>query len=197
MKLVDILARELKVWPESFGEFCISTIVEGSWAAWFNDRKPSRITNGGWSDIGCVELWISTMPDDHVFAIVTREQWQAAVNALKASTWNGEGLPPVGTVCEVAPPIHWHGTKVRVICHDEGDAVCRVLEGDMLGDLKQLMASELRPIRTAEQIAEDERSDFASALVKDLNIPPANEFNFYYELGERLHKLGYRKQVSQ
>lgn len=84
MKLVDILARELKAWPEGFGEYCISTFVEGAWAAWFNERRPAKHIQGGWTDVGRVEWWLSEKPEDAEYAIVTREEWQAAVEALKA-----------------------------------------------------------------------------------------------------------------
>lgn len=76
--------------------------------------------------------------------------------------WNGEGLPPVGTECEVAKHLHNAGTKVRVLCHDEGAAVCRVIDGDKLHDLCQLEAFEISPIRTE---AERKRDEFTDACI--------------------------------
>lgn len=70
--------------------------------------------------------------------------------------WNGKGLPPVGCVCEIAPPIHDAGTKVRVLCHDENSAVCRILEGDRLHSLCQLEVTEIRPVRTEEERKREE-----------------------------------------
>lgn len=83
MKLVDILARELKVWPESWGIFCVATKVEGNDAAWFNHRNPV-FKDGGWQDLGSVELWLSQEPEDRKQVVVRRFEWQAAVDALNA-----------------------------------------------------------------------------------------------------------------
>ncbi|MEE4652800.1 hypothetical protein V2L06_20455 [Pseudomonas alliivorans] len=114
---------------------------------------------------------------------------------VQPDPWNGEGLPPVGkSVCEYLGANQYdEWSVVNIFAHL--DNIVFVEYGN--GWRAERDISRFRPIRTAEQIAEDERSDFASQLVKDLNVPPANEFNFYYELGERLHKLGYRKQVTQ
>jgi hypothetical protein len=83
---------------------------------------------------------------------------------IKPSTWNGTGLPPVGTVCEVYGCNHDFTTqfnckRVEIILNDGELAVFRVL--GFLDDLKPryhaLIACKFRPIRTPEQIAEDER----------------------------------------
>ncbi|MEB5837073.1 hypothetical protein MXF26_12505 [Pantoea dispersa] len=79
--------------------------------------------------------------------------------------WDGEGLPPLGCICEIAPPIHDAGTKVRVLCHDENAAVCRILEGDQLHSLCQLEAAEIRPVRTeAERKREETITDLQNSL---------------------------------
>lgn len=69
--------------------------------------------------------------------------------------WNGEGLPPVGTVCECQDEsFQWHrGTIVHV---GQGDgamvAVMQTGSGILIGE-----KGEFRPIRTPEQIAAEER----------------------------------------
>jgi len=185
MKLVDILARELKEWPE---------MPEGG-DSLEQDYNNGVIEGGGCGT--CDLFMLSERADDQTFASVTRAQWQAAVDALKvgsASAWVGVGLPPVGTVCEIAPPYRDHGSKVRVLCHDEGDAICRLIEGDELGDIRQYMASEVRPIRTLEQIVAEERA----AAIEDM-------WNVYWQpdaptakqaLG-LLWDAGYRKQEDK
>ncbi|WP_024666509.1 hypothetical protein [Pseudomonas syringae] len=203
MKLVEILATKIKVWPKDAthavqdhkghhsGRIFLlvgpkeNTIRNDSLGGWYLGR-------GVWTAID--PLTNCELADDCRDAIVTRDQWQAAVDSLKSPAWNGEGLPPVGTVCEVAPPIHWRGTKVRVLCLDEGDAVCRVLEGDMLGGLKQLMASELRPIRTAEQIAEDQRKQEIQELMIVLGSVESAD---YKDIAIAIQQANFRKQVSQ
>lgn len=68
--------------------------------------------------------------------------------------WNGEGLPPVGTVCE------WHPNQdgwvqVKILGHD-GEETWFRREGHSTSEACLRMAF-FRPIRTAEQIAADER----------------------------------------
>lgn len=86
-------------------------------------------------------------------------------------SWNGEGLPPVGLEVEVCDSDEPHeayakhiGEKVKIIAHD-------VLNGDDEGlpvavysydcswgkGYHALVAGKFRPIRTAEQIAAEER----------------------------------------
>lgn len=71
MKLVDILARELKVWPE--GIPCM-WVAHGNVIIGRNNRGHEYEMNGCWA-----------IPEDHSIAIVYPDQWQAAVDALKAS----------------------------------------------------------------------------------------------------------------
>lgn len=92
---------------------------------------------------------------DEGFEYVSREQYEAALAASNHPEWDGEGLPPVGCVCEIAPPIHDAGTKVRVLCHDENAAVCRIIEGDRLHSLCQLEITEIRPVRTESERRRD------------------------------------------
>lgn len=71
MKLVDILARELKVWPE------------GEWGS-VGQSESGALHNG---NIGRHDRWTPekfTLATDWIKAIVTRAEWQAAVEALKA-----------------------------------------------------------------------------------------------------------------
>lgn len=80
--------------------------------------------------------------------------------------WDGMGLPPVGTVCEAL----WSTVSgaatyatVKVLAHDEDRAVYRFLTLDRKGEYGSDTSAHIqgfaafRPIRTAEQIAADER----------------------------------------
>lgn len=94
MKLIDILVRELPNrggWPEGAIEFFIHSKeflvgcfydVNGEEAGEQFDAR-----NMEFEDRGTDKLAIS------------REQYEAALAASKLE-WDGEGLPPVGTVCE-------------------------------------------------------------------------------------------------
>lgn len=82
------------------------------------------------------------------------------------NSWQPGTLPPIGFECEIAEPIYNAGTKVRVLCHDDGAAVCRVLEGDKLHSLCQLEISEIRPLRTE---IERMREEAGKALFQAIN----------------------------
>lgn len=72
----------------------------------------------------------------------------------RVTTWPGEVLPPVGTVCEFAT---YHGgdpvwKECKIIAHDDGFAVI-AYKGNYSGQSN----NHLRPIRTPEQIAAEDR----------------------------------------
>ena len=83
-----------------------------------------------------------------------------------SASWNGEGLPPVGTVCEVmASHIHkskW--VKVEILAHakhDKHDAVlvCELKNNGGKSTLSGVIYAphRFRPIRTKAQIEAEER----------------------------------------
>jgi len=86
--------------------------------------------------------------------------------------WNGDGLPLVGTECEVYFPKDTHPEwyKVKVMYLSE---YMTVFFGDgeensyTLKRLKDLEV-EFRPIRTPEQIAAEEQENVISEMVKDV-----------------------------
>lgn len=90
MKLVDILARDLKEWPEEFKVLFVTQDQDGRLYGW-QDSHPECLS-GEW-------VWRKERPardlaswrpgkfdgaEDRSTSIVTRSQWQAAVDALKA-----------------------------------------------------------------------------------------------------------------
>ena len=198
-KLVDILARELKVWPDE------------NWPA------IGQASNG---DLhrepfvgGHLSLGIS-IAKDYEFAVVSRAEWQAAVDALKADEcahsyankvgcpecgelmnkqWIGEGLPPVGTVCEAMSSRTKEYRECVVLAIRGGMAVVTFT------DMEELQwAKDLRIIRTQEQIAAEERKAGIDQVMAD----------FQYTEGQCTHKLarsqaeriwdaGYRKQEEK
>lgn len=77
MKLVDILARELTVWPANIT--CL-WICNGSTIYGKDGHHEYSLSGGDWP-----------IPEDAATSVVCRDQWQAAVDALKA----GESAIPV------------------------------------------------------------------------------------------------------
>ena len=116
--------------------------------------------------------------------------------------WTGEGLPPVGTVCEIRgtvgqelrkQPSEW--TEVEIIAHtDFGGspiAVGRHISGETLG---WGTSNVFRPIRTPEQIAADER-DKAVSEMGVIALSGENELIKTRWL-QNLYDAGYRKQPA-
>lgn len=190
MKLVDILARELKVWPE-----LAKTIEQSAVGMVFFDPYVGKIL-----EVACFDL-----ADDWRDAQVTQAQWQAAVDALKAEKsveWNGEGLPPVGTVCEFAgfnpeetmPTDPRVGDQVTVIAHFmSGSFEVAAFTFYAPPEFEYLQVAQgaygcFRPIRTPEQIAADERSKAIEAM-EQLGIGNPSR----HDLLAALYDAGYRK----
>lgn len=190
MKLVDILALELKVWPEGVvtavqdldGEVKFDNSHE---MPRINSPKDVWIRQGNEGDC----LYPKELAEDCSYAIVTRAQWQDAADALKAGEvsysaenvsvnanyvahtsspvnaeckivnpeWNGEGLPPVGTVCEYLEDGNGDWEEVTIVEIDHRlDYQFAVFHGDKgySGDRRTEL---FRPIRTPEQITAEER----------------------------------------
>ena len=107
-----------------------------------------------------------------------------------SQAWSGEGKPPVGTVCQWFSPIYgWLGGKVvghdgtlTVIAHNDGYTGCH--------------PHEVRPIRTPEQIAADERErEREQALREACEIVGCAPGSMYgNEVVKKLIDAGYRKQ---
>lgn len=135
-------------------------------------------------------------PDLQVF---THGQWKRSVLVKSderfvcrptAPPWSGEGLPPVGAVCEAK----WGRTgwsRCVVFAHkpnaNGGTDVLVDVDGDWTFFDKPSM---FRPIRTPEQIAADERE---AAIDEMLAATPAPGSDISLRVCEKLYDAGYRK----
>lgn len=194
MKLVDILARELRVWPE--GVFSLSQL-----------QHNGAIINGKGYDgreWGRLQIADDTPPAG---VLVTEGQWQAAVDAPKAEkvpAWVGIGLPPVGIDVEMFAGYsnprfdRFIGQQVHIVAHDviNGDpvAVFRTpIDGDDTEqDYHAMVAGSFRPIRTPEQIAEEERE---AEIIEIEQIAISGE-NSGKTWASAIYDAGYRKQEA-
>lgn len=79
----------------------------------------------------------------------------------RPAEWNGTGLPPVGTVCEGRGRLDGEWREVVVLAHRIGRAVVSFTDHERL---QWCEAEELRPIRTAEQIAAEEELEEIARL---------------------------------
>lgn len=92
----------------------------------------------------------------------------SAAPIAEPSPWTGGGLPPVGTVCEVNDQRSESWTKVDSIlahAHTAGRDVAVFQIGDYIAFSP---ADRFRPIRTPEQIAEEERKAAYKGMLHDL-----------------------------
>lgn len=189
MKLVDILARELKVWPED----CEAIEQDRRGSCLFKVNGPAIAT------------YVEAVAEDADTAKVTRAQWQAAVDALKsyddemaikkaaheALVWNGKGLPPVGVFCECRVVSGQEWLKCEIVAHKKHDlsvyAIAFVDENTVMlsGGIR------FRPIRTSEQIAAEERSKAIDKMLADAQRPGNHMMSRFH--AEDLYDAGYRK----
>ena len=107
--------------------------------------------------------------------------WYIAIPNDSAPQWDGTGLPPVGTVCEVEDEDgNWH--ECRILAHYLDDAVFSPDPDYPHGAYDGLPAGRFRPIRAPEQIASEEALEEIERLYSEGG--PAAVFD-----------AGYRKQA--
>jgi len=110
----------------------------------------------------------------------------------RPSAWDGEGLPPVGTVCEYRaeswPRDQW---EVRTLMYASEHHVI-TKEANGLERRVEGHKAEFRPIRTPEQIAAEERE----AGINDIYAMLDNCIRDLRQDAEALWDAGYRKQVA-
>ena len=201
MKLLDILARELKVWPDALGH-AVGQSADGTLHC---EMEPA----------GTEIVWTSekyTVCKKYISDCVTRAEWQAAVDALNADKcehsysnnigcpecgelsapkvveWDGEGEPPVGIECEWHPNVHgW--VKVKILGRDGSDTWYRA-SGEEHSQTCRNMAF-FRPIRTAEQVAAEEREKAIKEMMQ--HGVDAGDATIEYSCAA-LYDAGYRKE---
>ncbi|EPS0644764.1 hypothetical protein ACVBEK_003560 [Cronobacter malonaticus] len=96
MKLIDLLVQELPKrggWPDGAVTAWQST-HDGEVYFLKENGEYAEENNGG-------RKWYFEITRDRGEEYtVTREQYEAALAAAQQPVWDGEGLPPVGTICE-------------------------------------------------------------------------------------------------
>jgi len=186
MKLVDILARELKVWP--------------------NDAKAVLYGDAGrlaYFDLGigyrdCLNVHPDAASEiEPGFYEITRAQWQAAVDALKdekVAERNGEGLPPIGLKVEAWYSMDtfpgWKPFKLKYLSEESVVFECSMGETRRDRETFDRWALTFRPIRTPEQIAAYQYEEDAAEIAKILSdLKDADEIF----IAKTLLDCGYRR----
>lgn len=210
MKLVDILARELKVWPEGVAAItqttCSPVLRDSSYQAITPVTQVSRIADdaGGHSSVGVT---------------IIRTEWQAAVDALNADKcehsyannigcpecgelnapkvveWDGKGNPPAGSSIEYSIGDGWYSCEVRyVLNRDDCPGISLVAWCEHLGKDQYLSNDrdhKFRPARTAEQVAAEEREK----AIKEMMQHGVDAGDSTIECScAALYDAGYRKE---
>ena len=183
MKLVDILARELKVWPE--GLECLSQL-----------KGTGYIINGKGFDGRAFDALRIADETLVAGAIVTRAEWQAAVDALNAPKvveWDEFGFPASGVTCEFTTNDghNWKGCKI--LYADEVSILTGELEGKADRRLLRKCDADVkfRPARTAEQVAAEEREKAIKEMM--MHGVDAGDSTIEYSCAA-LYDAGYRKE---
>lgn len=114
--------------------------------------------------------------------------------------WEGKGMPPVGSVCEMRiwPDGEWEKCTPAYYLqepHDHSEQVV-VYQHSLMGDVHYIIdppcagSIEFRPLRTPEQIAAEERAAGIESLRHLLSEVPCDD----YYAAAAVYDAGYRKQ---
>lgn len=146
---------------------------------------------GEWEYAGCGGHWV-------LYGLADSKLLEAMVP--RPTPWSGEGLPPVGTVCEV-----WDGAariwgKVEVVFISDLTVVVRFPCGNSFAEwARDVREVDFRPIRTHEQIAAEERKEAVSTACVEL-YGALEQFNLSIDCSmamratvEAMIDAGYRK----
>lgn len=141
-------------------------------------------------------------PDDDYVADMTLPEHAWQLVEVRPNIWTGEGLPPVGTVCEYYGansdgPDGWVYIESKVIGYtDDQQFVCMQKIG-CWPVVERVSNCGFRPIRTPEQIAAEERkeaiAEMASIAAVAWRASHAGE-DMIVVIASALHDAGYRKQ---
>lgn len=180
-------------------------------------KAPEGATHWEPKTANVIAGWIRLDGDKWFFwPISTRDtsdiRWHKCVNDMSVRSeymiqrqttpsWSGEGLPPVGVVCEVIDGLsneftkQFNGKQVEIVAHSKDEnyetAVFKVIGFLYDGQARyhSLVASCFKPIRTHEQIAADERE----AAIKNMASTPKPCGHAIYDICAQLYDAGYRK----
>lgn len=105
---------------------------------------------------------------------------------MKSKEWDGEGMPPIGTVCEYyCTNISNEWRKCEIVAHYH-EYVVAIDEGYKEAVLKH--PRMLRPIKTPEQIAREERQQAIDEMLSLLH-----SYSTFKDAMGVLYDAGYRK----
>ena len=159
MKLIDLLVRELPGrggWRSGYS----FAVQNKSRIVTFTLEIPVRNGGSRWVSLGedLSMMQAHRLSEDWDTAAITREQYEAALEAVSKPEWDGDGLPIVGCNCEMQDA-HGNWVRVTISSHNEGFAIGWDSDNKMAYVSNN--KNEFRPIRTE---AERKREAAISAM---------------------------------
>lgn len=180
MTLLELLVKELSfAWPlEADG-----AVQDRYRQVWFYKSGKPYYTGIIWAaDPKSIAFdWVHCGPllarsDDYATAIVTREQYESAI-AIQQPVWNGEGLPPVGSECEVAGQFGDGFYTCKILAHTTFGN-CAVAVYQVGEDVSTGYAECFRPLRTE---ADRKCEEFVSLVMGWMQYAAHGEIEFIYK----------------
>lgn len=109
--------------------------------------------------------------------------------------WDGTGLPPVGAACECQYAVEhyeaWHaGECIARGLSPEGEEICVIKSQNTIACYRS--GKHIRPIRTPEQIAAEERRSRVTAIERVMRRGQEQAMTIT-EIAAAIHDAGYRK----
>ncbi|MCO1960719.1 hypothetical protein [Pseudomonas aeruginosa] len=152
-----------------------------------------------WEPRGIVfgEGWMKKAGNEWSYWLEGSEVWadcfvsaerEATFEARPKEAWDGQGLPPVGTVCEYRHMIwpEYRPCEIRYISEES-----LVAYDDAQEQFYRTCDMLFRPIRTPEQIAAEEREKAVGDMAMSIQGVP-----YQYPTLYALYDAGYRRQES-
>lgn len=138
-------------------------------------------------------FWWSEGTKEWVETFSVPAKRKATFQARPQETWDGRGLPPVGTVCEVKHrDIGW--VRCEIVAHKSFSCggLTHAIAWIDENTLDQSQGLRFRQLRTPEQIAAEERSKECDRIFAILSSVE-REGN-RSDMAEALYDAGYRRQ---
>jgi hypothetical protein len=107
------------------------------------------------------------------------------------TAWNGQGLPPVGTVCEIQQEF-WSDANWQKVTIKYASTEYFITEDGAGEQHWHARSVQFRPIRTPEQVAAYER-EAAVQVIADIISPGDCVGSLDVERAYRVYDAGYRK----
>lgn len=173
--------------PEGATHYCLSWPARTAWRD-MSGIYAKYYMDGAWRDHGVTSE----------YCLTSYAEFEA-----RPAQWNGEGLPPAGTVCEHKRVHEWQKVEIFAVkpnYNGSQTALFTYESGCWAGCAEP---SLFRPIRTPEQVAAEECQREISEIHCNLvgmamseDDAPKGTNDDWYRVAEFMHGKGYRKQVA-